>query len=71
MERPNLPIMAIEEGGERQIKGINNLYNKLIAKNFPNLDKKKTIQVQEVYGTPNCQDQGRNTPDITIKTLNI
>jgi hypothetical protein len=50
------------EGEEIQTKGIDNLFNKLIAENFPNLEKERDIQVQEAYRTPNHQDQKRNTP---------
>jgi hypothetical protein len=31
--------MGVEEGEEIQTKGINNLFNRIIAKNFPNLKK--------------------------------
>jgi hypothetical protein len=51
--------MNVEE--EIQTKGIDNLFNKLIAKNFPNLEKGSDIQVQKVYKTPSNQDQKRNT----------
>jgi hypothetical protein len=43
-------------------KSIDNLVNKIIAENFPNLEKEMEIQVQEVYRTPNHQNQTRNTP---------
>jgi hypothetical protein len=46
-----------------QTKGIDNLSNRIIAENFPNLEKERVTQVQEAYRTPNhCQDQKRNTP---------
>jgi hypothetical protein len=50
------------EGEEIQTKGIDNLFNRIIAKNFPNLEKERVTQVQEAYKTPNHQDQKRNTP---------
>jgi hypothetical protein len=40
-----------------QSKVIDNLFNKIIAADFPNLEKEKNIQVQEAYKTPNYQDK--------------
>jgi hypothetical protein len=31
--------MGIEEGEERQVKGMHNIFNKIITENFPNLEK--------------------------------
>jgi chromosome segregation ATPase len=45
IKRPNLRIMAIEEGEEVQAKGMCNIVNKIITKNFPNLEKTIAIQV--------------------------
>jgi hypothetical protein len=53
MKRPNLQIMGIGERKEIQIKGTDNLFNRIIAENFPNLEKERVIQVQEAYRTPN------------------
>jgi hypothetical protein len=39
IKRPNLRIMAIEEGEEVQAIGMHNIFNKIITKNFPNLEK--------------------------------
>jgi hypothetical protein len=39
MKRPNLQIMGVEEREEIQTKGIDNLFNRIIAENFPNLEK--------------------------------
>jgi hypothetical protein len=58
--------MGIEEGEEIQTKGIENLIHKIIAANLHNLEKEKTIKVQETYRTPNCQDHKRNTPQFII-----
>jgi uncharacterized coiled-coil protein SlyX len=70
MKRPNLQSMGIEEGEEIQTKGIDNLFNRIIAENFPIIRKERVTQVQEAYRTPNHQDQKRNTPrHIIIKTL--
>jgi hypothetical protein len=61
IKRPNLRIMGIEEGEEVQAKGIHNIFNKIIAENFPNLEKTMPIQVQEASRTPNRPDQNRTT----------
>jgi archaeosine-15-forming tRNA-guanine transglycosylase len=34
IKRPNLRIMAIEEGEEVKAKGIHNIFNKIITENF-------------------------------------
>jgi hypothetical protein len=62
IKRPNLRIMGIEEGEEVQTKGINKIFNKIIAESFPNLEKVMPIQVQEDSKTPNRLDQNRITP---------
>jgi hypothetical protein len=47
--------MSIKEKEEVKAKGIRHTCNKVIAKNFPNLEKEMSIQVQEVFRTPNRQ----------------
>jgi hypothetical protein len=48
------------------------MFSKILAENFPNFGKKRVIQVQEVFRTPNGQDQRENTPGhIIVKTLSI
>jgi hypothetical protein len=59
IKRPNLRIMDIEEGEKVQAKGIYNIFNKIITKNFPNLEKVLPIQVQEASRTSNRLDQNR------------
>jgi hypothetical protein len=50
-----------------QTKGIK---TKIVAENFPNLEKEIAIQVQEAFRTPNRQDQKRTSPQhIIVKTL--
>jgi hypothetical protein len=61
--------MGIKEE-EVQAKGIHNLFNKIIAENYPNLKKELPIQVQEDSRTPNRLDQNRTSPQhIIIKTI--
>ena len=39
MKRPNLRIIRVEEGEELELKGTENIFNKIIEENFPNLKK--------------------------------
>ncbi|KAL6086976.1 hypothetical protein STEG23_036671, partial [Scotinomys teguina] len=39
MKRPNIRIIGIEEGEEYQLKGTENIFNKIIEENFPNLKR--------------------------------
>jgi hypothetical protein len=43
--------VGIEEGEEMKTKRIVNLFNKIIAENYPNLEK-ENIHVSEAYRTP-------------------
>jgi hypothetical protein len=36
IKKPILRIMGTEEGEEVQVKGIHNIFNKIITENFPN-----------------------------------
>ena len=53
MKRPNLRIIGIEEGTEKQTKEMNRLFNEIISENFPNMMTEVENQVQEAYRTPN------------------
>jgi hypothetical protein len=61
--------MGTEQGEERQAKGIEDTFNKIIAENFPNLKKEMLIQVQKAFRTPNRHDQNRITPQHIILTI--
>jgi hypothetical protein len=50
IKRPNLRIMGIEEGEEVQVKGICNIFNKILTKNFLNLKKELPIQYRKPSG---------------------
>jgi hypothetical protein len=66
----NHGFMGVEEKEEIQTKSIDNLFNRIIAENLPNLNKERVTKVQEAYRIPNRQDQKRNTRrHIIIKTL--
>jgi hypothetical protein len=51
MKRPNLRIIRIEENEHFQLKGPDNVFNKVVEDIFPNLKKKMDIKVQEAYNT--------------------
>jgi hypothetical protein len=46
MKRPNLKIIRIEENKDSQLKGPENVFNKIIEENFSNLKKEMDIKVQ-------------------------
>lgn len=59
-ERPNLQSISIEVGEEFLAKDITNAFNKIIIENFPNLEKKLIIQMQETLRTQYTQYNKRN-----------
>ena len=56
MKRQNLSIIGIEEGEEVQLKSTEDIFNKIIEVNFPNLKKDMPMKIQEAYRTPNRLD---------------
>jgi hypothetical protein len=61
MRRSNLRIIGIDENDDFQLKGLVNIFNKIIEENFPNLKKEMSKSIQEAYRTPNRLDQKRNS----------
>jgi hypothetical protein len=53
MKRTNLRIIGTADNKNSQLKRHENLFNKVIEKNFPNLNKEMDIKEQEAYRTPN------------------
>ena len=49
IKKTNLRIIGVEEDEELQIKGPENIFNKIIEENFPNLKKDIPMKVQEAY----------------------
>ena len=45
LKRPNL-IIGIEQGEEPQLQGPENILDKIIEENFPNLKKEMPINIQ-------------------------
>ncbi|KAL6047071.1 hypothetical protein STEG23_026865 [Scotinomys teguina] len=71
-KRTKLLIIGIEEGEEYQLKGTENIFNKITEENLPNLNREIPIKIQEAYRTPNRLDpQKKPSRHIIIKTLNI
>ena len=50
MKRPKLKIIGIEEGEESQLKGPENIFNKIIEENFPNLKEEMVIMYKKPTG---------------------
>jgi hypothetical protein len=63
MRRPNLQIIGVDENEEFQLKGPENIFNKITEENIPNLKKEMPMNIQEAYRIPNRRDQKRNSPD--------
>jgi hypothetical protein len=51
----------VEEVAEIQTKGIWNLFNEIIAENFPTLCNDVDTRVQEAFQTPSPHDQKKNS----------
>ena len=60
-KRPNIWIIGVPEE-EEEDQEIENLFEKIIKENFPNLVKEIDIQVQEAQTVPNKLDPKRATP---------
>ena len=61
MKRNNIRIIGIpEREGEEQ--GIENLFEKVMMENFPNLMREKVTQIQETQRVPNKRNPKRPTP---------
>ena len=66
----NLCIIGIPEGKEKE-RGIENIFEEIMAKNFPNL-KDTDIKTQEAQRAPNKLNANRPTPKhITIKMAKV
>ena len=63
MRKPNLRIIGREESEDFQLKGLINIFNKIIEENFPNLKKGMPMNIQEACRTPNRLDQKSNSSD--------
>ena len=67
MKCNNIRIIGIPEGEDEE-QGIENLFEKVMMENFPNLRREKVIQIQEAQSVPINIDAKRPTPrNIIIK----
>ena len=57
----NIRIIGVPEG-EKEEQEIENLFEKIMKENFPNLVKETDIKVQEVQRIPNKTNPKRTTP---------
>ena len=60
MKRNNIHIIGIPEGEEEQ-QGIENLFEKVMMENFPNLMREKVTQIQETLRVPSKRNPKRPT----------
>ena len=64
IKQANLHIIGIPEGVEKD-KGIENIFEEMIAGNFPNLQD-TDFKIQEAQRAPNKLNPNRHTPRHTI-----
>ena len=60
MKRNNIRIIGIPEGEEEE-QGIENLFEKEMMENFPNLMREKVTQIQETQRVPSKRNPKRPT----------
>ena len=67
----HLCISGIPEGEERN-KGIENVFEEIVAENFPILKKETYMMIQEAQKAPNKMNPNKHTPGhIIIKMTKI
>jgi hypothetical protein len=64
MKKPNLQIMGTE-GQEIQTKGTDNLFNKIIAENFPNFEKVGPSRNRKLTEHQTISTKKETPPDIS------
>ena len=62
MKQNNIRIIGIPEGEEEE-QGIENLFEKVMMANFPNLMREKVTQIQESHRVPIKRNPKRPTSD--------
>ena len=61
MKRNNIRIIGIPEGEEEEEQGIENLFEKVMMENFPNLIRQKVTEIQETQRVPSKRNPKRPT----------
>ena len=64
-KRNNISIIGIPEEEERE-KGIESVFEEVVAENFPNLGKEIASQAMEILRSPNTKDQRKTTSRQTV-----
>ena len=70
MKCNNICIIGIPEGEEEE-QGIENLFEKVMMENFPNLRRKKVTQIQETQRVPSNRNPKRPTARHIINKMAI
>ena len=71
MKHNNIHVIGIPEGEEEE-QGVENLFEKVMMENFPNLMREKVTQIQETQRVPNKRNPKRPTArHIIIKMANF
>ena len=68
MKRNNIRIIGIPEGEEEE-QGIENLFEKVMMENFPNLMREKATQIQETQRVPSKRNPKRPTARHIVITM--
>ena len=73
IKHTNIHIIGVPEGGEREReKGLEKIFEDIIAENFPNMEKEIVTQVQEAQRVRGRSNPRRNVPrHIVIKLTKI
>ena len=61
LRRKNLHLIGVPEGAERD-RGPENVFEQIIAKNFPNSGRETGIQIQEIERFPPKINKNHSTP---------
>ena len=71
MKRSNVRIISIHEGVEKN-RGLEEIFEQIVAENFPNLTKEKSICVQEAKRIPPKHNHDKpTTRHVTVQFTNI
>ena len=71
MKHSNVRIMGISEGVEKE-RGLEEIFEQIVAENFPNLAKETSIHVQETERTTPKVNENRPTPHhVIVQFANI
>jgi hypothetical protein len=71
MTRPNLRVIGMEESEESQVKGPENVFNKIILEKFPNLKRSCYKGSGSIQNTKQIGLEKKSSWHIIIKALSI